>query len=196
MGPLTDSLPWSDSGLNGVHKWLDRVYRLFNENNVEWTDEKIDPQLDTAFHKFIKQVTQDINTYGFNTAISQMMIYINECYAHKVLSKQHMQDFLIVLSCFAPHLAEEIWHEVFKHNSSITKQAWPKYIESKTVASSITLPIQENGKLRATINIKKDASQTEAEKLAYAEPQVIKFMDGRKPKKVIYVKNRILNFIF
>lgn len=196
MGPLTASLPWSDDGLNGARKWLDRVYRLFIESNIEFTDGDVDSKLDIAFHKFIKQATQDINAYGFNTAISQMMIYINECYAHKVLSKKHMCDFIIVLSCFAPHLAEEIWHEVLKQRDSVTNQTWPKYDESKTIDAIITLPIQENGKLRATINIKKDASQAEVEKLACVEPKVVKFIDGRKPKKVIYVKNKILNFIF
>jgi leucyl-tRNA synthetase len=100
-----------------------------------------------------------------------------------------------VLSCFAPHLAEELWHEVFLHDASITLASWPTYEESKTVSSVITLPVQANGKLRATIQIKLNDNQTQVEQQAYKDPRVINFLNGRKPKKVIYITNKILNFI-
>ncbi|MDR0825843.1 MAG: leucine--tRNA ligase [Mycoplasmataceae bacterium] len=197
MGPLTASLPWNDDGINGMHKWLERVYRLFTTDKKITNDiSKVNKTLTTAFHKFVKQVTSDIQEYKFNTAISQMMIFINECYAHQELPKAHMEAFTIILSCFAPHMAEEIWQVILKHEGeAIYLQKWPGFDESKTIDSTITLPIQENGRLRATIIIDKDLNQHDVEQLALKEPKVITFINGRKPKKVIYVKNKILNFI-
>jgi leucyl-tRNA synthetase len=107
-----------------------------------------------------------------------------------------MEAFTIILSCFAPHMAEEIWQVILKHEGeAIYLQKWPGFDESKTIDSTITLPIQENGRLRATIIIDKDLNQHDVEQLALKEPKVITFINGRKPKKVIYVKNKILNFI-
>jgi leucyl-tRNA synthetase len=194
MGPLTASLPWTDEGLNGMRKWLDRVYRLFTNPKINYTS-AVNEVLDRAYHKFVKQVSININERSFNVAISQMMIYINECYNHTSLSRQHMEIFLIIFSCFAPHLAEELWNQIFHHNTSVTLQVWPSYDPNKTVDEVITLPIQENGKLRTTISIKLNEAQDKVEQQAYNDPKVIKFLNGRKPKKIIYVKNKILNFI-
>jgi leucyl-tRNA synthetase len=90
-----------------MHKWLDRVYRLFTNNHISYSDH-IDATLNQAYHRFIKQVSTNINQFNFNVAVSQMMIYINECYNHQILSRCHLENFLVVLSCFAPHLAEEL----------------------------------------------------------------------------------------
>ncbi|MDR0740059.1 MAG: leucine--tRNA ligase [Mycoplasmataceae bacterium] len=198
MGPLTASLPWTDNGVDGIKKWLERVHRLYKKSDIKFIDniDAIPKSLDIAYHKFIKQITNDLEILNFNVAISQMMIYINRCYNHQVLNKTHAQNFLIVLSCFAPHLAEELWHDVFNHKDSVTLQTWPTYEKSKTIDDVVVLPIQENGKLRATIQINLDDSQELVIQKAYSEPKVIKFINDRSPKKIIYIKNKILNFIF
>ncbi|MDR1991354.1 MAG: leucine--tRNA ligase [Mycoplasmataceae bacterium] len=197
MGPITASLPWAENGLNGIRKWLDRVYRLFNDYQDKFTNDlnKIEEDLDRVYHKFIKQITENIENFNLNLAVSQMMIFINKCYQSKFLYTLHMQGFLVVLSCFTPHLSEEIWHEICKQKNSVTLQSWPIFDDQKTMDDFITLPIQENGKLRATILIKKDELQAQVEKQAYATEKVKLFLKNRKPKKIIYVKNKILNFI-
>ncbi|MDR1235265.1 MAG: leucine--tRNA ligase [Mycoplasmataceae bacterium] len=198
MGPVIASLAWTDSGVDGMRKWLDRVYRLYKENNITFVN-KLDEKsksLNIAFHKFIKRVSNLIEERSFNVAISQMMIYINECYNYKSLNTEHAQCFLIVLSCFAPHIAEELWHEVFKKEDSISLQTWPLHDEKMTIDDVITLPVQENGKLRTTIIINKNDTQTQVELIALKDIKIIRFINGRKPKKIIYVPNKILNFIF
>lgn len=196
MGPITATLAWNDQGLDGMRKWLDRVYRLFTTDFKIVDDIKqINNSLDIAFNKFIKTITKDINEYNFNVAISQMMIYINACYDNKTLYQQHLEKFLIVLSCFTPHLAEELWHEQLKNKDSIFNQSWPTYDENKTIDQTISLPVQENGKLRAVITINRDAEQSEVEKIVMKDSKVINFLNDRKPRKIIYVKNKILNII-
>jgi leucyl-tRNA synthetase len=197
MGPLTASLPWMDTGLDGVRKWLDRVYRLFTADDITITNDikDISNELDAAYHVFIKHVNTDLDTLGFNVAISQMMIYINKCFTSKILYRPHLEGFVIVLSCFAPHLAEELWQVILKNKNSVYLQTWPKHDDSKTIEDVITLPIQENGKLRCTIQINKDTTEAEVIQLAMSENKVQNFINGRSIKKTIYVKNKILNFI-
>ncbi len=194
MGPLTATMPWSDEGLMGCRKWLDRVYNLFNSGKQ--IVDKADSETTIAYHSFIKDVTEAINEYKFNIAISKMMVYINACYKAQSLCKQHLIGFLTVLSCFAPFIAEHLYQELTKKKTSITKDCiWPKFDAKYLVTKTYVLPIQINGKLRDTLEVDTNASQDSIVKLALASDK-IKNLIGSKPiKKTIFVKGKILNFI-
>lgn len=193
MGPLTASLAWSDKGLDGIRKWLDRVYRLFEK--IKIVEKTNNQQLCVAFNSFIKNVSKDIEELSFNTAISHMMIFINECYQHNEIDKYYLEGFIIVLSCFAPHIAEELWQNNMSHKNFIINAHWPKYDESKLIKTNITIPIQENGRLRDTIEVSIDINEKDLVNKVMQLPKVIKFINGRKIKKTIYVKNKVLNII-
>ncbi|MBQ0045553.1 MAG: leucine--tRNA ligase, partial [Mycoplasma sp.] len=194
MGPLTATMPWSDEGLMGCRKWLDRVYNLF-ESNKSFID-KPDNELNHAYHLFIKDATEAINEYKFNIAVSKMMVYINACYKANKLCKEHLIGFLTVLSCFAPFIAEHLYQQLTGKKTSITKDcSWPKYDAKCLVAKTYVLPIQINGKLRDTLEVDANASQEQVVKLALASEK-IKTQIGDKPiKKTIFVKGKILSFI-
>ncbi|XQP55169.1 MAG: leucine--tRNA ligase [Mycoplasmoidaceae bacterium] len=193
MGPLTATMPWSDEGLMGCRKWLDRVYNLFTSNKPFG---KADDELTVAYHAFVKEATDAINDYKFNIAISKMMVYINACYKANTLCKDQLIGFLTVLSCFAPFVAEHLYQELTGKKTSITKDCtWPKYDAKYLVTKTYVLPVQINGKLRDTIEVNTNASQDEAVKLALASDK-IKTQIGNKPiKKTIFVKGKILSFI-
>lgn len=194
MGPLTATMPWSDEGLMGCRKWLDRVYNLFTANKPMGND--IDKELATAYHCFIKEATDAINEYKFNIAISKMMVYINACYKAKKLCKPHLIGFLTVLSCFAPFIAEHLYQELVGKKVSITKEEkWPKFNADYLVAKTYVLPIQINGKLRDTIEVDANATQEQVVNFALASEK-IKTQIGSKPiKKTIFVRGKILSFI-
>jgi leucyl-tRNA synthetase len=180
-----------------MRKWLDRVYRLFTNNEIKITKNlnEIKPDLNVAYHKFIKQVEHEMQHLNFNVAISQMMIYINACYAHDTLLFTHLENFLIVLSCFAPHLSEELWHQALKRQDFVNQQQWPKYDEQFTVDQQLTLPIQINGKLRATISITRSMNEKTIINLALNESKINSLLKGQTIKKTIYIKEKILNLI-
>lgn len=196
MGPLTATMPWSNEGLMGCRKWLDRVYNLFTSdkkivNNVK----DIKPELNKAYHQFIKEATDAIEIYHFNIGISKMMVYINACYKSDTLLKDHLIGFLTVLSCFAPFIAEHLYKDILKCNKSITTLTWPKYDKKQLVVSSYTLPIQINGKLRDTIEVDVSLDQKEVVKLALAKDKIKTTIADKPIKKTIFVKGKILNFI-
>ena len=193
MGPFNASLPWNTTGLNGIRKWLDRVFNLFN--SIEVTEKNTNQELEYQYHLFVKNVSMQIENYNFNVAISQMMIFINECYKYKSINKKYLESFLVVLSCFAPHIAEELWQSKLKHNQSIYFVSWPKYDESKLVLSLINIPIQENGKYRCVIEINPEWTEEEVISKVKLQPKVINFINNRQIKKIIYVKNKIVNII-
>lgn len=197
MGPLTATLPWSEQGLNGARKWLDKVYRFFTNDEITITKDltKVNEQLIKSYHIFIKEVTDCINNFQFNVAISKMMVYINECYKHTIVYDKHNSGFLIVLSCFAPFIAEELYHMMQPDSDTITKQIWPTYDNKYLQEQNVTLPIQINGKLRDAININCNSTQEEVIILAKAQPKIIALIENKEIKKVIYVQNKILNII-
>ena len=198
MGPITATLPWSETGLIGCRKWLDRVYSLLTDKNIKWVElsNTIDKTLIIAYHRFIKDVTNAIESFRFNVAISKMMIYTNVCQKKKQLIKSHINNFLIVLSCFAPFIAEYLYQILFKPKQSITLLNWPKYNDKYLISKTITLPIQINGKLRDTIKIDVSMSQKQILNLVLNLPKISKFLpNNKKYKKIIYIKNKILNII-
>lgn len=196
MGPVTATLPWSETGLIGCRKWLDRVYSFLTNKNIQWVEPShADKTLIVAYHSFIKDVTSAIDSFRFNVAISKMMIYTNVCQKHKQLVKLHITNFLIVLSCFAPFIAEYLYQVLFKPKQSIVCCNWPKYDDKYLVSKTITLPIQINGKLRDTIKIDTSFSQKQVLNSALSSQKISQILQNKKPKKVIYIKNKILNII-
>ena len=195
MGPLEASLPWSDTGLDGAKKYLDRVYRLFSEKEFldKYANEN-DGKLDYIYNFSIKKITQDFEALKFNTAISQMMVFTNELYKSEKLYVPYLEGFIKVLACIAPHLGEEIW-EMLGHKELIDFEAWPTYDESKIVLDTIKVAVSVNGKLRATIDVKPDLSDKEMEDIALAQEAVQRHTEGKTIKKVIVVKNKIVNIV-
>ena len=192
MGPLEASLPWSTNGLDGSRKWLDRVYRLMIETGK--LSNENDHSLDRVYHQTVKKVTDDFEKLGFNTAISQMMIFINECYKTEHIYKEYAENFIKMLSCIAPHICEEMWQQL-GHNDSIAYEPWPTYDEKMLVSDTVQIGIQVNGKLRAKIEVAKDADDEAVKELAFQQENVKAHTDGKNIVKVIVVKNKIVNIV-
>ena len=190
MGPLEAALPWSNTGLDGTKKWLDRVDRFFSEV-AEFVDEN-DHGLDKVYHYTVKKVTHDIETLNFNTAVSQMMIFINECFKQGKIYRPYAHGFIQMFSCFAPHLGEELWTQV-TGKQGISFEAWPTYDEKYLVEDEVELVIQVNGKIRAKLLVAFDAEQATIEE--EAKNLVVFYMEGKTLRKAIYVKNKLLNFV-
>ena len=190
MGPLEAALPWSNTGLDGTKKWLDRVDRFFSEV-AEFTDEN-EHGLDKVYHYTVKKVTHDIETLNFNTAVSQMMIFINECFKQGKIYRPYAHGFIQMFSCFAPHLGEELWTQV-TGKEGISFEAWPTYDEKYLVEDEVELVVQVNGKIRAKLLAPFNAEQVDLEDAAKA--LVVSHMEGKTLRKVIYVKNKLLNFV-
>lgn len=192
MGPLEASKPWSETGVEGSKKWLERVYRLFVESD-KLTDTN-DGSLDFVYHSTVKKVTEDYENLGFNTAISQMMIFINEAYKAKAVYKPYAEGIVKMLSCIAPHICEEIW-EKLGHEGTIAYEAWPTYEEDMLVVSTIEIAVQVNGKVRGRLSINKDQEAESVKQQALELENVKAHTDGKEIKKIIYVPNKIVNIV-
>lgn len=192
MGPLEASKPWSETGVEGSKKWLERVYRLFVESDM-LTDTN-DGSLDFVYHSTVKKVTEDYENLGFNTAISQMMIFINEAYKAKAVYKPYAEGIVKMLSCIAPHICEEMW-EKLGHKGTIAYEAWPTYEEDKLVVSTIEIAVQVNGKVRGRLSINKDQEAESVKQQALELENVKAHTDGKEIKKIIYVPNKIVNIV-
>lgn len=191
MGPLEESKPWSDQGIDATKKWLDRVYRLFETKTIV---EKDNPELDFVYHATVKKVSSDIESLDLNTAISQMMIYVNECYKWDELPREKMEGFVKLFSCFAPHMGEELW-EKLGHQTTIAYEPWPSYDESKLVLDEIEMVVQVNGKLRGKFNTPLN-EEAEVIKAKALEIENVKLFVGDKPiRKIIVVPNKLVNIV-
>lgn len=192
MGPLEAAKPWSDTGVEGSRKWLDRVYRLVVESG-KLTDTN-DGSLDFVYHSTVKKVTEDFENLNFNTAISQMMIFVNEAYKAKTLYKPYAEGLVKMLACIAPHIGEEMWQQL-GHDESITYAQWPTYEEDKLVVSTIEIAVQVNGKVRGRMSINKDQEAESVKEQALALENVKAHTEGKEIKKIIYVPNKIVNIV-
>ena len=192
MGPLEADKPWDKNGIEGSRRFLERVYRLYTEV-VEIVDKN--EALEKLFHQTVKKVTDDYENLRFNTAISQMMIFINECYKNPKLPKEYLEDFLKILNPVAPHITEELYHEALGHNDIIATSTWPTFNEELTKDNTATIAIQVNGKLRDKIDVAINTSKEEVEKLALASEKVKNFINGVPNRKVIVVPNKIVNIV-
>lgn len=201
LGPLEAAKPWNTNGIEGVNRFLARVWRLFIEEKdgvysiaKTLTDEAPNKDQEYIIHSTIKKVGQDIENLSFNTAISQMMIFVNEMYKYETRPKSVLVELLKLLSPFAPHICEEIWARL-GYITSIALEQFPAYDEDKTVKQEFELVMQVNGKVRAKMNVDLDIDEESAKSLAMQNENVIRFMEGKEPKKVIYVKNKLVNII-
>lgn len=192
MGPLEASKPWSEQGVDGAHKWLERVHRLIVESNK--LSDTNDGSLDEVYHATVKKVTSDIESLNLNTAISQMMIFINECYKAETLYKPYMEGFVQMFACYAPHLGEELW-QFLGHDTTLTFEAWPTYDESKLVKNQVEMVVQVNGKVRGKFMANIDEDKKVVEEMALALPSVQAQMEGKTVRKLIVVPNRIVNIV-
>ena len=205
MGPIDAAKPWDPNGIDGSKKFLDRVWRLFVESvKVQDTaslenqnDEKIQASikaLEKVYNYTVKKVTNDYENMFFNTAISQMMIFVNAATKEDILPKEYAEGFVKLLSPVAPHIAEELWSRL-GHNDTITYEAWPTYDEAKLVEDTVEIPVQVNGKVRATIQIAVDASEEEVKNIVHENANVQTQLEGKTVVKEIYVKNKIYNIV-
>lgn len=192
MGPLEASKPWSEQGVDGAHKWLERVHRLIVESNK--LSDINDGSLDEVYHATVKKVTSDIESLNLNTAISQMMIFINECYKADTLYKPYMEGFVQMFACYAPHLGEELW-QFLGHENTLTFEAWPTYDESKLIKNQVEMVVQVNGKVRGKFMANIDEDKKIVEEMALALPSVQAQMEGKTVRKLIIVPNRIVNIV-
>ena len=192
MGPLEASKPWSDQGVEGAHRYLERVYRMILES--DFITESEVPELDMVYNQTVKKVTDDYEALAFNTAISQMMIFTNEVYRVGKLPKKYAEGFVKLISCITPHIGEEMW-EKLGHNDTIAFESWPKYDPSKLEANTIKIAVSVNGKPRATIEIEKDLDDDKVKEIALSQENVLKFTEGKEIKKIIVVKNKIVNIV-
>jgi leucyl-tRNA synthetase len=196
MGPFEAMKPWSTRGVEGVTRFLERVWRLMVDEQSRLSSAIVStaPSLDhqRLLHHTIKKVTQDIEALRFNTAISQMMIFTNEMTKAQQRSRSVIEPFILLLSPFAPHIAEELWG-LLGHQPSVTQQPWPIFDPAMTVSERMTIPIQVNGKLRAKLDVAIDTSRDAIERLARAE--AAEWLQDKEPKKVIYVEKKLLNFV-
>lgn len=192
MGPITASLEWNDNGLAGMNKWINRVYRMFDTKKI---DDKENKELELAYIKFVSKITKQIENYETNLAISEMMIFVNECYKYETLNAKIMEGFVTILSCFTPFICEEINEVFLKNKNSITKNKWPIVDESKIVVSEINIPVQINGKVRDVINIKIDQEEKEILNQALNTTKIKQLIENKEIVKTIYVKNKIVNLI-
>ncbi len=193
MGPLEASLPWSDKGMDGARKWLERVDRMITSEGMI-TDEPTG-ELDYVYNFTVKKVTSDIETLNFNTAISQMMIFVNEVYRNGRLNRTMAENFVKMLSCFAPHLGEELYADLTGKEGTIAYEPWPAYEESKLVLQKAVIVVQINGKVRAKFETVQDASQEELISQAEKLPEVQKYLEGKTIRKVIAIPNKIVNIV-
>ena len=197
MGPLEASLPWSNQGLEGARRFLDRVYRFFTEDGYRslWTlNEEAKASLSFSYHSLVKKVTHDFENLQLNTAISQFMIFMNDAYKANQIYQPYMESFLVMLSCLAPHLCEELWSKL-GYETSITQAAWPTWDEKQLVKSEIEIAISINGKLRSTLTLPLNAPDETVIQSALALPIIQKQLEGKRIVKTIVVKNKILNIV-
>jgi leucyl-tRNA synthetase len=187
MGPFDQPVPWDVNGIEGAKRFLDKVWKLFSGSALPSTT----PELETLYHQSVKKVGGDIESLGFNTAVSQLMILTNAFTDAKGVPTEFQEGYLQLLAPFAPHIAEELWRGMNK-KESIHLSSWPAFDPTKIVAATFELVIQVNGKVRDRIQVPADISEEDAKAKALASANVQKFLGGKTPSKIIYIKGRLV----
>ncbi|MFP4484484.1 MAG: leucine--tRNA ligase [Spirochaetaceae bacterium] len=191
MGPLEAEKPWSTSSIGGVHRFLDRVWRT---GRRELADGKPPIEQERLLHKTIKKVTEDTANLAFNTAIAQMMIFINEVFKAETLHRTVWERFVLILAAYAPHIAEELW-EMLGNEPPVSLAQWPSYDESLTKEEEVTVVVQVNGKVRDRIQMPADTPEEEMKERAVSRDRVKQFMDGKSIQRIITVPNKLVNIV-
>ena len=196
LGPVEMSKPWDTKGIEGVHRFLRKLWRLFYDElkGKVWNEEKATDAELKILHRAIKKIDEDTERFSFNTAVSTFMICVNELADSKCHKKEVLQNVLVLLTPYAPHIAEELWN-LLGNQGSVLDAAYPIFNPALLVESSKEYPISINGKVRANINLALDLDQAAVEKMVLQNDIVQKWLEGKDPKKIIYVKNKMINVV-
>ncbi len=196
LGPIDVSKPWDTKGIEGVHRFLKKFWRLFADEHNGWqvTDEAPTPEELKALHKTIKKIDNDTNAFAYNTAVSQFMICVNELSALKCSKKAILKDLVVLLTPYAPHIAEELWQQLGMEGS-VLDAAYPVYNETYLVESSKLYPVAINGKTRTEMEFALDADQASIEAAVLGNEHVQRWLEGKAPKKIIFVKGKMINVV-
>jgi len=199
MGPLDGSIAWSANGVDGSRRFLDRIWRLFIEDNGSLNskikENEKESNLEKIYHQTVKKVTEDYEGLRFNTAISQLMVFINEAYKAEVLPIHYMEGFVKLLSPIAPHISEELWEKLGHTDTSIAYEAWPAYDEAKLKDDEIEIVIQINGKVKAKLVVPANTNKDALEQIAMDDDKVKAQIDGKTVRKVIAVPGKLVNIV-
>ena len=195
LGPVEASKPWDTNGIDGVHRFLKRLWALFFKGDeMLLTDEKPDEKALKSVHKLIKKVSGDIETFSYNTSVAAFMICVNELTALKCRSREIYEPLVVLLAPFAPHIAEELWH-VLGHDTTVCDAQWPTWNEDYLKESTVKYGVSFNGKSRYTIEVPADADEEQVKQLALADAGAERWLDGKQPRKIIFVKGKLVNIV-
>lgn len=197
MGPLDASKAWSTNGLDGARRFLDRIWRLFVNEDGSLSEKVVDTndgKLDRVYNQTVKKVTEDYGNMHYNTAISQMMVFINDAYKVDAIPKEYAEGFVKMISPIVRHVAEELW-EKLGHTDTLVYEEWPTFDESKLIDNEIEMAIQVNGKVRSKIVVAKDITKEELEKAALADATIQEWIDGKEIRKVIAIPGKLVNIV-
>ncbi len=198
MGPLEEMKPWSTRGVEGVFRFLNRVWRLFlsDEGAIDGSiqDVPCPPDFERLYHQTVKKVGEDIEGLRFNTAVSQMMIFVNEAMKLEVRPRKQLEQFILLLAPFAPHLAEELWQRA-GHGDSLACEPWPSYDPAKTIEEKLEVVLQVNGKVRSKVEVARDTDEKRLEELARQDVNIRRYVDGKRVVRTVVVKNKLVNIV-
>ena len=197
MGPLDAAIAWSETGLDGSRRFLDRVWRLFVNEDGSLSEKVTDdetPELEKVYHETVKKVTVDYENLHFNTAISQLMVFINDGYKQDKINRDYIKGFVKMLSPIAPHIAEELW-EKLGGETTITYEDWPTYDESKLVAETVEIVAQVNGKVKDKIDVSPDATKDELVQIAMDNEKIQAAIEGKTVNRTIVVPGKLVNIV-
>lgn len=198
MGPLDASIAWSTNGLDGSRRFLDRIYRLLIDTETNKPNAKVvekeNNALETSYNLTVKKVTNDIENMQFNTAISQLMIFVNDCNKAEYIPKKYALGFIKLLAPFAPHISEEMW-QIYGHDKTLSYEPWPTYDENKLINDTVEIVVQILGKVKEKMVLKKDLSKEELEEKVLSSEKVKKLINNKKIVKIIVVPNRLVNLV-
>ena len=198
LGPLETSKPWSKTGIEGVNRFLNRLWRMIVNDDGKLSesikDIELNDEQEYVLNYTIKKISDDIENLSFNTAVSQMMIFVNEFMKYNERPKKAIEKFVLALAPFVPHIAEELW-EILGNKFSIFEEKYPEYDESKIVKKNVEVVVQVNSKIRGKLSMAAGSSQEEVEAAALIDDNVQKYLEGKTIRKIIFVKDKIFNII-
>ena len=193
LGPIEQSKPWDTNGIDGVNRFLKKLWGLFHKS-MEAPETELTKEEKKTLHKLIKKVTEDIENFSYNTSVAAFMIALNELTTQKSANRKAMEIITPLLAPFAPHMAEEFWH-MLGHEGSVADAEWPKFDPAALVEDTVKYPVSFNGKMRFMVEAPADASKEEVEKIALSDAAAAKWLDGKTPRKVIVVPGKIVNIV-
>lgn len=197
LGPLEQSKPWNTNGIEGVFKFLRKFWKLFHDDefNFKVSDEEPSKAEYKALHKIIRKVEEDIERFSFNTSVSSFMICVNELTDLKCNKRKILQELVIVLAPYAPHITEELWTLLGNAAGKLSVAVYPQFNPEYLIENEFSYPVSVNGKTRMNLNISLSLTQTEVEEIVLANADLKKYLEGKNPKKIIFVKGKIINLV-